>query len=249
MLGSVPRSAETTLRRNLSPEPRIAGRARREYRLVVPDLQEVIMRVVAGFGVFILLGGLSALAQSAPQPDAGLLPPDGALICTTELLPDKDGKDGKVVTATVCKSTMVTACPLAMHVRQRAGGELLETDAQGKRVPKFVPRLTLELEDTRPDRSSQRMLSATLTVHGWNPRGRTVPLDSDGAGKDDLVRRMTVPLTGGGLPEASADLYLPGFTVARMVRLESITFDDGDVWSFHSCQAAPDLYLPVAHSN
>ena len=209
------------------------------------------MRVVAAFGVFFLLTGVSALAQSPPlSTDSSGLRPDAAnLVCTTTLQPAKSDKDGRGSTVTVCKSPVVQACPLDMHVRQRAGGSLLETDTQGRRVPKFVPRLTLELKDTRPDRSSRRMVSATVTVHGWNPRARMVPLDSDAGGKGDLVRRMTVSLTGGGLPDASADLYLPGFAATRMVRLDSITFDDGEVWSFHSCQAAPDLYMPVGDSN
>jgi hypothetical protein len=76
-----------------------------------------------------------------------------------------------------------------------------------------------------------------------------VPLESSDGRTGNLAKTMTVSLTGGGLPDASADLMLPGFTAARMVRLESVTFDDGQVWTFASCQAAPDLYMPVDGSN
>jgi len=207
------------------------------------------MRIVAGFGVF-LLTGLSGFAQTAP-PSANSTRSDGsAVTCVTSLLPDTGDKDGKGAAATVCKPTaMVRDCPLDMHVRQRAGGTLMSTDAHGRRVETFAARLKLELKDLRPDRTGQRMISARVTVLGWNPKARAVPLDSAGGRTGNLARTMTVPLAGGGLPDASADLLLPGFTAARMVRLESITLDDGQVWTFGSCQAAPDLYMPVDGSN
>jgi hypothetical protein len=200
------------------------------------------MRVVAGFGVFFVLGGFAALAQTGPQSTgSGTLRPDAASwTCTF----DENGGTG-----TVCKSAMVPACPLDMHVRQRAGGTLVSTDDRGRRVETFAARLKLELKDLRPDRPSQHMVTAKVTVRGWTPKERILPLDSGIDRNGNLVKTMTVPLTGGGLPDASADLWLPGFTAARMVRLESITLDDGAVWNFRSCEAAPDLYMPVDSSN
>jgi hypothetical protein len=207
------------------------------------------MRVVAGLGLFFVLGGLAALAQAAPHqavPEStgsGTLGPDAAnWTCTF----DNHGTGG---TGTVCKSPVVPACPLDMHVRQRAGGSLVSTDDHGRRVKTFAARLKLEIKDLRPERSGQHMVTAKVSVHGWTPKERILPLDSRIDRNGDLVKTMTVPLAGGGLPDASADLWLPGFTAARMVRLESITFDDGDVWSFGSCEAAPDLYMPVNSSD
>ena len=207
------------------------------------------MRVVAGVGLFFVLGGFAALAQTGPQPTASgahgpiAAEPDAAnWTCTN----NNDGDGG---TGSVCRSALFPACPLDMHVRQRAGGTLVSTDDRGRRVETFAARLKLELKDLRPDRSSQHMVSAKVTVRGWTPMERIVPLDSGHGRNGNLVKTMTVPLTGGGLPDASADLMLPGFTAARMVRLESVTLDDGSVWSFRSCQAAPDLYMPVDGSN
>jgi len=157
--------------------------------------------------------------------------------------------DGSGGAGTVCKSAVTPACPLDMHVRQRAGGTLVSTDAQGRRIETFAARLKLEVKDLRPDRSSRQMVTAKVTVRGWIPKERILPLGSGNDRNGNLVKTMTVPLTGGGLPEASADLMLPGFTAARMVRLESIAFDDGSVWKFGSCEAAPDLYMPVGSSN
>jgi len=210
------------------------------------------MRLVAGFSVFFVLIGFPGFAQTA-LPSANSTIPDAANVtCNTSLVPGKDAKDGKGTTATVCRTAMVPACPLGMHVGQRAGGTLMATDDQGRRVKMFAARLSLELKDLRPDRTGRHMVSATVTVRGWNPKPRAVPLDSDGSRNGNLVRTMTVPLTGGGLPDASADLELPGFTAARVVELESITYDDGQVWDLSgapSCRVAPDLYMPVDRSN
>jgi len=178
------------------------------------------MGVVAGLGIFVLLTGISGSAQTLP-----------------------------VQSTTVLDSAKSGGCPIDMRVRQRAGGTLLSTDAQGRRVETFAARLKLELNDPRPDRKGQRMVTAMVTVRGWTPRERILPLDSGHDRNGNLVRTMTVPLAGGGLPDASADLMLPGFTAARKVRLESITLEDGAVWSFRSCEAAPDLYMPVDGSN
>jgi|SRR4051794_20165614 len=185
------------------------------------------MRVVSGLGLFLVLGGFAAGAQTGPQP---------AVSGTFRV----DAANPRAGT---------TACPLDMRVRQRAGGTLVSTDQRGRRVETFAARLKLELKDERPDRSGLRMVTATVSVRGWTPRERILPLDSSKDRDGNLVKTMTVPLTGGGLPDASADLMLPGFTAARMVRLESIALDDGSVWNFRSCEVAPDLYMPVDGSD
>src|SRR5438067_10081107 len=164
------------------------------------------MRVVAGLGVFVLLTGFSGWAQTAPPSIGSSMLSGGA--------------------------NMTPACPIDMHVRQRAGGTLVSTDERGRRVETFAARLKLELKDLRPDRSSQRMVTAKVSVRGWTPKERILPLDSRKDRNGNLVKTMTVPLTGGGLHDASADLMLHGFTAARMVELESITYDDGQVWKF-----------------
>lgn len=142
-------------------------------------------------------------------------------------------------------------CPLAMHVRQAAGGQMIATDKSGAHLKMFAAHLQLQLRDSRSNRTSQRMVNATVTVRGWNGKAKVLPANSYQAPIGDLVKSFTVELTGGGLPDASAELHLPGFTSARMVELESITFDDGQVWSFKgssACHAAPDPFMPVGHS-
>ncbi len=195
------------------------------------------MRIVAGLGILLLVSGISAVAQTPAASSNS----DG-IVCSERLVPGTS-PEGSLFRE--CRSALLQACPLYMHVGQRAGGTLITTDDQGRRVKMFAARLRLELKDQRPERSGQRMVSATVTVSGWNPQARAVPLDASGAGKGSRVRTMTVPLSGGGVPEASADLELPGFTAARLVRLDSVSFEDGQVLTLHSCQVAPDMYMPV----
>ena len=185
------------------------------------------MRVVSGLGLFLVLGGLAAAAQTGPQ----------------------SAVSGTLLVDAANPRAASPACPLNMRVRQRAGGTLVSTDERGRRVETFAARLKLELKDERPDRSGQRMIAARVSVRGWAPRERILPLDTSKDRDGNLVKTMTVPLSGGGLRDASADLMLAGFTAARMVRLESITLDDGSVWNFRSCEVAPDLYMPVDGSD
>jgi len=143
------------------------------------------------------------------------------------------------------------ACPVDMHVRQGVGGQMVATDRNGAQVEMFAAHLKLQLHDSRPNRTSQRMVNAKVTVRGWNGKARVLPAESFFAQNGDLVKSFTVTLSGGGLPDASADLHLPGFTAARTVELESITFDDGQVWTFSgssACQATPDPFMPVEDS-
>lgn len=204
------------------------------------------MRVVAGVVTLFLAGGTGILAQTAPLPST-TVPDTSSSGCVTRLVPHNDGN---TTTATECRTATVSAgCPIVMHVGQRAGGTLVETDDHGRRVERFAARLRLDLNDPRSASSGRRMVKATVTVQGLNPNARAVPLDAEKAGpRGTVARTMTVTLENGELPGVSADLWLPGFTAAQMVQLESVVYDDGQVWrlsGLNSCRVAPDLYMPV----
>jgi hypothetical protein len=138
-------------------------------------------------------------------------------------------------------------CPLTMHVRQGAGGKMTAVGKDGLRVKMFAARLKLLLEDPRTDKPSQRMAQATVTVHGMNGAGNVIPVEGR-SGRADITKTLTVRL---GLDEDRAvagDLWLPGFTVATMVDLESVTYEDGTVWKFaaaEGCHTSPDFLMPV----
>src|SRR5579871_1978745 len=153
---------------------------------------------------------------------AGLVFLSGSLVAVAQVSPFSV-ENGLIV------RTSSPECPLGMHVRQAPGGQMVATDKDGAQVEMFAARLNLSLHNGRADNGGQRMVKATVTVRGWNGKARVLPADSYLAPNGDLVRTFTVPLAGGGLPDASAELRLPGFTAARIVELESITFDDGQM--------------------
>ena len=182
------------------------------------------MRIATFAGLLFVIGSVPAVAQVSPFSVEG----------------------GQVV------RTASPQCPLDMHVRQGAGGRMIATDKNGGRVERFEARLKLLLSDHRPSRSGQRMVRARVTVIGWNGKEQILPVGATRDQSSGMARMdVTVALSGGGFPDASADLNLPGFTGARLVELQSVTYDDGQVWSFtgsSACHAAPDPFMPVDHA-
>ena len=109
------------------------------------------MRVVAGLGVFVLFTGIPIVAQTTWSPQGPM-----------ELRPD-----------------VVRSCPINMHVGQGMGGAMLAVDENGVKRLMFAPRLRLFLNDLRTDKSSQRIVSAAVTVHGSNGKPALRPINSD----------------------------------------------------------------------
>jgi hypothetical protein len=179
------------------------------------------MRLATALGVAVLFGSLSSTAQKPTPSDMRLFAWDHA--------------------------HLTSACPLVMLVRQGIGTRLMAVDKNGAQVEMFAARLKLLLKDLRANKSDQRMVQATVTVHGLNGQQQILPAGQQPSSAD-VKKRLTVRLTGDDDPDVSGELILPGFTAALMVDLESVTYDDGDVWSFSgpsACHAPPDFLMPV----
>jgi hypothetical protein len=147
--------------------------------------------------------------------------------------------------------TPLTTCPIDMHVRQGVGSKMMAVDKHGAQVEMFAARLKLLLKDLRPDRPAQKMVNATVTVHGLNGAEQIVPADARRDRSAEAVKTLTVRLTNDGEPEVSGDLRLPGFTATLMVDLDSVTYDDGAVVKFSgssACHAPPDMVMLVSGS-
>ncbi|HEY1895976.1 MAG TPA: hypothetical protein VGG62_06880 [Terracidiphilus sp.] len=142
-----------------------------------------------------------------------------------------------------------STCPLDMHVRQGIGSKMMAVDKHGAQQEMFAARLKLLLKDLRPDKSAQRMVQATVTVHGLNGAEQIVPTNAHSDRSGEAVKTLTVRLTPEGEPEVSGDLRLPGFTATLMVDLDSVTYDDGAVVKFSgasACHAPPDMVMLVS---
>ncbi|HET6207637.1 MAG TPA: hypothetical protein VFD98_12565 [Terracidiphilus sp.] len=147
------------------------------------------------------------------------------------------------------RASAPSACPLDMRVRQGVGAKTMAVDRNGRQMEMFAARLILLLKDARREQPVEaRMVGATVTVHGTTARGQVLPADTRQGASGEVVKTLEVRLTAYGEPEVSGDLLLPGFTSARMVDLESVTYDDGSTWRLSgtdTCHVAPDLLMPV----
>jgi hypothetical protein len=181
------------------------------------------MRVALSLGFVIVSGSLCSLGQGAlPAP---------------------------VRAADATRASAPSACPLDMRVRQGVGAKTMAVDRNGRQMEMFAARLILLLKDARRENPAEaRMLGATVTVHGTTAKGQILPADTRPSASGEVVKTLEVRLTAYGEPEVSGDLLLPGFTSARMVDLDSVTYDDGSTWRLSgtdSCHVAPDLLMPV----
>src|SRR4051794_5839617 len=186
------------------------------------------MRVAANFGVLILISVGSSVAQTGPPAqNPTLLRSDPATF----------------------RTPVVPGCPVDMHVRQGIGGALVAVDENGVKRPVFAPQYRLFLNDVR--KPGQKIVSATVTVRGWNGKARALPADSDSNLKFGSIQRtVTVNLAGWGEPGVEGDFRLPGFTSASRVDLQAVTYEDGSTWKLAStdtCRVAPDPVMLVGH--
>ena len=186
------------------------------------------MRVAASLGVFILISVGSSVAQTAPPAQNPTLFRFDPVIVRTPMLP---------------------ACPIDMHVRQGIGGGMVAVDENGVKRPVFAPRYRLLLNDLR--KPGQKIVSAMVTVRGWNGKARALPADSDSDGKSGSIQRtLSVDLVGWGEPGVEGDFRLPGFTSANRVDLQAVTYEDGSTWKLaptDTCRVAPDPLMLVGH--
>lgn len=135
-------------------------------------------------------------------------------------------------------------CPIGMRVRQGIATHLSTIDQDGRRSPGFAQRLRLTL--TNPQ--SKRITGATVTVHGRNAKGRIVHASSADDSSSELTKTLNVRFADGSGGSVSTDLLLPGFTSARSIYLNSVTYADGSTWRFNAdenCHAAPDPLMLV----
>ena len=214
------------------------------------------MRVVAGFGLLIVLSALSSSAQSAPAPGNSTAIRPGAMntLCESRWLPN-DGKHAKGSSETTCVNVFIPGCPVDMHVRQGMGGAMMAVDENGRKRLVFAPRLRLLLNDLNAAQSGKQIVAATVTVHGSSGKEHIQPADDASDARPDLKssnikRTLTVDLAEWGEPGVSGDFRLPGFTSTERVDLETITYDDGSIWKLsggESCHVAPDWLMLINH--
>jgi hypothetical protein len=147
------------------------------------------------------------------------------------------------------------SCPVnieARHATQtpvsvNADGKDLQGPAinapKGQVAPQFQ-RLQLTL--TNP--SSQDIVSAEFTAHGFSNNPRAMEL-SAGSNAPDLAKTIEIALGVKGKGHASSELSLKHFTAVTSIDLNSLTYADGTTWHAPSpgaCSITPSLVMLVA---
>lgn len=210
------------------------------------------MRLFASLGLSIVFYAVSAHAQNSPSSAPSNVIRPGAMntICGTPLK-SPDGNNPPVSGEKKCVTVFVPGCPINMHVSQGIGGGMLAVDENGIQRRVFAPRLRLSLNDLRPGRSDQKIVSATVTVRGNAGIGHFHRLNAVPGSKakpEPIVRTLSVDLANWGAGGVEGDFRLPGFAFASRIDLESVTYEDGTTWKLsgvETCRVAPDLLMLI----
>jgi hypothetical protein len=144
----------------------------------------------------------------------------------------------------VAPSLERSACPLSMHVRQKTGSSMMATDKNVDGAKMFGARLRLVLN---PNGASEPLAKARVTVRGLGVNPKLTPLHSGAERRADMVMTLEIPLADAENLDFAGDLVLPGFTAALTVELESVTLENGEVWSFggETCRVVPDPLMLI----
>jgi hypothetical protein len=157
----------------------------------------------------------------------------------------------------VVPSSIIARCPVSLRALYRGGGGVMTT---GKGAPGGAAQhLRLILGGILSETGSPaRVTAASVTVSGTNGRWRI-------ANASQLPRQpqhdsphihttlnLQFDTESGGSEGGNSELGnldLPGFTSVQSIRLDSLTFADGSVWtaaSGGSCRVEPDPLMRVS---
>jgi len=149
-----------------------------------------------------------------------------------------------------------------MQVRQGTGGQLMQVK-DGQRTKVFGARLLLTLTGPRQVEYRQKLPAmansigireAVVTVHGWNGKGRVLPVRSGlkPSGQDtswEMTRTLNVRFASPNEKEVSGEILVSGLTSWTSVDLNSVTYVNGETWTFsgsESCTAVPDPIMLIS---
>jgi hypothetical protein len=189
-----------------------------------------LLRIGLSVGVSALLGASTLAAQQASYGVGGM---------STVV-------DGKT---TSLAAPAPPSCPVSMRAQQRASGDTLVASNPNKpkggrtRVPASHIHLTLGKAQGAP-----AVAAARVTVFGTGGKSRAVPLISSAKGSADTKKTLDLDLSEPDSEGVAAELFLAGFTSVKSIRLDSLEFADGTVWTATGgqvCRVTPDLMMLV----
>ena len=152
----------------------------------------------------------------------------------------------------VAQPPMSVGCPISMRAQQTSGVDVLVTrDSKSQGEPHLdVPAQRIHL--TMGNGSNLAgIVAATVTVRGTGNKPRSVPTVVTPAREGIFDRTKTLHLQFGREEnqEAETDLILAGFTSVQSIRLDSLTYADGSIWTpsrSSVCRIAPDPLMLIS---
>jgi hypothetical protein len=146
-------------------------------------------------------------------------------------------------------------CPVSMHAQQKGGGTnvLVTADGQRRLVPSGI-HLTLKSSQmihmsVTGDHDLAQIASARVIVRGTNGKPHAMDAGTTPDGRWDASKTLNLTFRTEDEGVVGADLPLSGFTSVTSIRLVSLTFSDGSVWTAPGatpCRTSPDPFMLVS---
>lgn len=175
-------------------------------------------------GLILIMGALPMAAQTmASMPSFGV------------------ASGGAAQAGAVTSHAPAAGCPVSLKAQHKADGSMVKT---GNAHPQGIGQW---LHLTLADPQGKKAIEALITVHGFTDKARVTETGSGNS--PDARRTLTVPFTTAAGQSAEANLWVPEMTAVQTIELDSVTFDDGAMWSFAgstSCRITPDLFMLIA---
>jgi hypothetical protein len=134
------------------------------------------------------------------------------------------------------------SCPVSMRAEHLADGSMVKTSgAHPKGIGQWL-HLSLASRDSR------QIERATLTVHGFTPKGRVTQTLSVGNGTTDAVQTFNISFSESANWTALTNIWVAGMSAVERIDLISMDYNNGTSWKIaadSSCQVTPDPLMLI----
>jgi len=185
----------------------------------------------------LLLGSVLLTAQTSGQghSQAGMekvvtsTAPDGSTIWTTVPMTEAERQKVQAMSA-----SLPNTCPVSLTAQQSSAAFKREVGSGSARPDGIAQWLHLNIAGS----GSRRVVTATVTVHGFADKSRMLPASSavlsspmsSSAASSDASWTENVRFSPAGASDVAAQLRVPGMTGVTAIDLKAVTYADGSTW-------------------
>lgn len=138
-----------------------------------------------------------------------------------------------------------TNCPVEMRAQWQFGHKWLQKVPSSSNQPP-APGRGIKL--TLTNSTFSEIVEVQVTAYGLNSKPQLSLGQATSAGSA-IDKTVDLKLNVGPKSEASAVLFLPGFTSVTLVNVDSIHYAGGSTWhpsALHTCHVIPDLAMLIS---